>query len=207
MKEYVEILLSAKPLLPGVLEKRSNTCGKAGCRCKDKVNPRLHGPYYRLCYNLKGKSSTVFVPEADAAMIEQMTDNYREARSNTQDLALEMLELYRRNGLQAMLNEYVRLVERANCKKSGIKPESAVLRDTRVSRDKWKSKALERNGILDKNRVEIRDLKSSRDKWKNKAMAAQSREKSLQNELDEAEKQLNRAKAEVEAANKKNSMQ
>ncbi len=207
MKEYVEILLSAKPLLPGVLERRLNICGKADCRCKDKINPQLHGPYYRLCYNVKGKASTVFVPEADAAVIEQLTNNYREARSNTQYLAQAMVELYREHGLQAMLDEYSRLVERVNCKKSGTKPEAAVLRDTRVSRDKWKSKALARKDILDKNRVEIRDLKVSRDNWKSKAMAAQSRERSLQDELDEAEKQLNRARAEVEAASKKNSLQ
>jgi hypothetical protein len=207
MKKYVEILLSAKPLLPGVLEKRLNICGKADCRCKDKVNPQLHGPYYRLCYNVKGKASTVFVPEADAAVIDQLTNNYREARSNTQDLALEMVELYRRNGLQGMLNEYSRLVERLNCKKSGTKLESAILRNTRVSRDNWKGRALERKDILDKNRVEIRDLKASRDNWKNKAMAAQSRENSLRDELDEAVKQLNRASAEVEAASKKNSLQ
>lgn len=207
MKEYVEILLNAKPLLPGVLEKRLNICGKADCRCKDKVNPQMHGPYYRLCYNVKGKASTVFVPEADAAVIEQLTNNYREARSNTQYLAQAMVELYREHGLQVMLNEYIRLVERVNCKKSGTKPEAAVLRDTCVSRDKWKSKALERKDILDKNRVEIRDLKASRDNWKSKAMAAQSRERLLQEELDEAGKQLNRSRAEVEAASKKNSLQ
>jgi len=207
MKEYVEKLLSAKPHLPGVLEKRLNICGKADCRCKDKVNPRLHGPYYRLCYNVKGKASTVFVPDADAAAVEQLTNNYREARSNTQDLALKLVELYRQNGLQGMLNEYSRLVERANCKKSCAKPEPAALRATRVSRDKWKNKALERKDILDKNRVEIRDLKASRDNWKSKAMAAQSREKSLREELDDAEKQLKRAMSEAEAANKKNSLQ
>lgn len=207
MQECVKILLSAKPLLPGVLEKRLNICGKADCRCKDKVNPRLHGPYYRLCYNVKGKASTVFVADEDAAAIEKLTDNYREARSNTQDLALAMVELYREHGLQAMLNEYNRLVDRAICRKSGAKPEAAVLRDTRTSRDKWKSKVLERKDILDKNRVEIRDLKGSRDNWKSKAMAAQSRGKSLQNELAETKKQLKRAVAEAEAANKKNSLQ
>lgn len=207
MKEYLKILLSAKPVLPGVLDKRFNICGKADCCCKDKINPRLHGPYYRLCYNVKGKASTVFVPEADAAMVEQMTDNYREARSNTQDLALKMVELYRQNGLQKMLDEYSRLVELESCRKSGAKPESAVLRDTRISRDKWKDKALERKDILDKNRVEIRDLKASRDNWKSKAMAAQSREESLLDELDEAGKQLKRAMAEAEAASKKNFLQ
>lgn len=207
IQECVKILLSAKPLLPGVLEKRLNICGKADCRCKDKVNPQLHGPYYRLCYNVKGKASTVFVPEADAAVIEQLTNNYREARSNTQYLAQAMVELYGEHGLQAMLNEYNRQVDRAICKKSGTKPEAAVLRDTRISRDKWKNKALERKAILDKNRVEIRDIKASRDKWKSKAMAAQSRERTLQDELDEAEKQLNYARAEVEAASKKNSLQ
>lgn len=207
MEDLLKYQQRCKPILPGTLDRRTGVCGKPDCRCKDKTNPRLHGPYYRLCYNLKGKSSSIFIPEKDAGAIAEMTDNYRNLKSNTQDLALKMVELYRQNGLECMLNEYSRLVERINCKKSGTKPEAAVLRDTCVSRDKWKGKAMERKAILDKNQVEIRDIKASRDKWKSKAMAAQSRERTLQDELDEAEKQLNHARAEVEAASKKNSLQ
>jgi len=127
MKAQVKVLLNAEPVLPGTLENRYNICGKAECRCKDKVNPRKHGPYYRLSYSIKGKNSSVFVPEKDASAVERMTENYREARSNTQKLALEMVELYRREGLHSMLNKYRRLVEQEGSKKSGMKPETEGL--------------------------------------------------------------------------------
>ena len=106
MKQQVERMLNAKPMLPGTLEEHYNVCGKAQCRCKDKINPRKHGPYYRLSYSLKGKNSSVFVKKEDAPAIREMTENYRESRSNTQDLALEMIELYRHEGLQSMLDKY-----------------------------------------------------------------------------------------------------
>lgn len=203
MKEKLEILLSGKPVLPGTLEKRYNVCGKAGCCCKDKDNPRKHGPYYRLCYNLKGKNSSIFIPEQDALAIMEMTNNYRNARSNIQDLGLEMLELYHQNGLEGMLNKYHSMVDRVICKKSGGKPESGVLRDLRISRDKWKNKALERKTVQDKNRIKIRDLSVSRDNWKNKAMTTQDREKALQTELADAKKLLKRSIAETEETKKK----
>ena len=183
MKTQVNILLNAEPILPGTLECRYNICGKAGCRCKDKVNPRKHGPYYRLSYSIKGKNSSIFVPEEDARAIAMMTENYREARSNTQELALEIAELYRREGLHGMLNRYRCLVERERSKKSGTKPESAVLRELRASRDKWKSNALARGKVLEKKRIEIRDMKKSRGNWKSKAVAARNRAMKLQERI------------------------
>jgi len=179
MKEQVRILLQAKPVLPGSLEEHYNVCGKAQCCCKDKVNPQKHGPYYRLSYSLKGKNSSVFVKKEDAPAIMAMTESYRESRSNIQHLALAMVELYRQKGLECMLNEYNRQVDRAICKKSGTKPEAAVLRDTRISRDKWKKKALERQSEIDKMQVKIRDLEKSRGKWKEKAIQAKEENQEL----------------------------
>ncbi len=192
MKTQVKVLLNAEPVLPGTLENRYNICGKAGCRCKDKVNPRKHGPYYRLSYSIKGKNSSVFVPAEDAIAVARMTENYREARSNTQELALEMVELYRQEGLHGMLNNYRRQVEQEGSKKSGMKPESAVLREVHSSRDKWKSNALARGEVLEKNRIEIRDLKKSRENWKHKAFMAQGRATKLQKKIKDMENIMRR---------------
>lgn len=170
MKKKLEIWLNTKPVLPGTLEKRFNVCGKPGCRCKDKVNPQKHGPYYRLSYNLKGKNSSIFVPSKDAAIIEEMTNNYREAKSNIQDLALSMVDFYRQDGLDGMLERYERMVDSEISKKTGSKPASAVLRETSSSKDKWKAKALDRKSKLNKKQVKIRDLEKSRASWKAKAM-------------------------------------
>lgn len=179
IKEQIRILLQAKPMLPGTLEEHYNVCGKAQCRCKDKVNPQKHGPYYRLSYSLKGKNSSVFVKSEDAPAVLEMTDNYRESRSNIQHLALSMVDLYRQDGLQAMLNKYEEMLDLEIARKNGAKPASRTLRETRLSCDKWKAKALERKLELDKMAVKIRDLEKSRDKWKGKAAEAKKEQQEL----------------------------
>ncbi len=202
MKEQVKYLLSAKPILPGTLAEHYNVCGKVVCRCKDKINPRKHGPYYRLSYNVKGKNSSIFVRREDAKVIKEMTENYKKSRSNTQELSLEMIEAYRRKGLQGMLAKYAKLIERENRKKISAKPEAAVLRNTRISRNNWKNKALERQAILGENRVKVRDIEKSRNNWKNKALEAQKKLKSAQYELVGTKKKLIKAE---KINNKKNS--
>jgi len=190
MRVQVKALLNAEPVLPGTLEERYNVCGKAGCRCKDKINPRRHGPYYRLSYSVKGRNSSVFVRRDDARAIKKMTENYRKARSNTQELSLAMVQAYRQYGLQGMLKKYRELSEWEGRKKSGTMRESSTLRNTRISRNNWKDKALERQAVLEKNRIQIRDIKKSRDTWKNKVLNAQREVKKLQKQLKDADKKI-----------------
>lgn len=196
MKEKVKKLLAAEPVLPGTLEKHYNVCGKPGCRCKDKINPRKHGPYYRLSYNVKGKNSSVFVKKEDAEAIKKMTENYKKARSNTQDMALVMVDFYRKNGLDATLNEYRSLLERERTRQAGGKSASAVLKETRNSRDKWKKKAIGRVAVINKNRVTIRDIRKSCDSWKKKAMASRKKVIILEKKLEKTEKLLRKAEKE-----------
>ena len=181
MKEQIRILLQAKPVLPGSLEEHYNVCGKAQCRCKDKVNPQKHGPQYRLSYSLKGKNSSVFVKKEDAPAVMAMTENYRESRSNIQHLALAMVELYRQEGLQGMLDKYEEMLDLEISRQSGARPAARSLRETRSSCDKWKIKALERQSEINKMLVKIRDLEKSRDKWKAKAQEAKEENLELKN--------------------------
>ena len=69
MEEEIKIMIQSKPFLPGSLAEHYNVCGKARCRCKDKVNPRKHGPYYRLSYSLRGKNSSIAVSRKDASFV------------------------------------------------------------------------------------------------------------------------------------------
>lgn len=190
MKTQIKALISAKPVLPGKLEEHYNVCGKAGCRCKDKINPRKHGPYFRLSYSIKGKNSSVFVKKEDASLVKELTENYKEARSNIQDLSLEMVQSYRENGINETLEKYQKLVEFEMKKKLGLSPEPTILRKCRTSCDSWKNKALERRSVLEKNHVKIRDLKKSRDSWKTKAIVAQEEVRTLQKKLDEADRKI-----------------
>jgi len=188
MKQQVEKMLNAKPMLPGTLEEHYNVCGKAQCRCKDKINPRKHGPYYRLSYSLNEKNSSVFVKKEDAPAIREMTENYRESRSNTQDLALEMIELYRQEGLRGMLDKYEVILASEISKKTGSKSASRILREARSSSGKWKAKALERQAEIAKMQVKTRDLKNSRDNWKAKAMQLKKENQELRAELEKSKK-------------------
>ena len=190
MKEQIRIMMQAKPILPGTLAEHYTVCGKAQCRCKDKINPRKHGPYYRLSYSLKGKNSSVFVKKEDASAIKEMTKNYRQSRSNTQDLALEMVELYRQDGLPGMLDQYEKILDTEISKKTGAKSASRILRETRSSSDKWKTKALERQTKIIKNQVKTRDLENSRDNWKAKAMQVKKENHELRKELGKSKKNL-----------------
>jgi len=186
MKEQIRVMMQSKPTLPGSLEEHYNVCGKAQCRCKDKINPRKHGPYYRLSYSLKGKNSSVFVKKKDASAIKEMTENYRQSRSNTQDLALKMIELYRQEGLRGMIDKYEKIFDAEISKKTGVQSTSKILRETRSSSDKWKTKALERQAEIAKMQVKVRDLENSRDNWKAKAMQAKKENYELHKELEKS---------------------
>jgi hypothetical protein len=137
---------------------------------------------------LKGKNSSVFVKKEDASVIKKMTENYRQSRSNTQDLALKMIELYRQEGLQGMIDKYEKILNAEFCKKAGTKPASRILRETRSSCDKWKAKALERQAEIGKVQVKTRDLEKSRDNWKAKAIQVKKENQELRKELEKSKK-------------------
>lgn len=183
MKDKIAIMLSGKLMLPGTVAEYYNVCGKIPCRCKDKDNPQKHGPYSQLSYNLSGKNSSISVKKGDAEFIRQMTDNYRIHVQNTQELSLELLELYKNEGYQAMVDKYEHLIDREISKKTGRKPESIVLRETKTSLDKWKSKSVERRVELEKLKIKVRDLSASRDNWKSKAVQSKTTVKELEEKV------------------------
>ena len=83
---------------PGSLSKQYNICGNPTCRCKDKDNPKKHGPYYQLSYTHKGKSKTEFVRKGMEKQVKNELRNYREFKQLTQewvDLSLEISRLRR----------------------------------------------------------------------------------------------------------------
>jgi hypothetical protein len=188
MKDELITLLGGKPILPGTVGEYYNVCGKTPCRCKNKDNPQKHGPYYQLSYNLKGKNSSISIKKTDVEIIRKMTDNYRMHIQHTQELSLELLELYKNEGLQAMISKYEALVDREISRKSGRRSESVILRETKTSLNKWKSKSIERRVEIDKIKVKVRDLTASRENWKSKAKRANGRADELQAELVQLKK-------------------
>jgi Family of unknown function (DUF6788) len=82
-------------LRPGSLSEQYNTCGTAGCRCKQDPAKR-HGPYHQLSFNRKGRSSTRFVQKTSVAVVKRQLKNYarlRELVDEWIDLSTELCVL------------------------------------------------------------------------------------------------------------------
>lgn len=48
-------VMELSPVCSGSLHEQYLTCGKAGCGCHDRKEPRLHGPYYLWRRHIDGK--------------------------------------------------------------------------------------------------------------------------------------------------------
>ena len=163
-------------VLPGSISKQFNVCGNPKCRCKDKSNPRKHGPQYKLGYSLGGKSSTIHIKEQDYQSASKMTDSFREMRSLQTLLHQESIRLCRDLGAnEAML--HMQGAHRNLIRKMAnpYKGSEFALKD---SQEKWKIKAIDRQSELQKNKVKLRDLESSREKWRSEALMLRQYEKS-----------------------------
>jgi hypothetical protein len=77
-------LLNLGPLHPGSLSRQYNVCGKPGCRCKDPVAPRRHGPYYKVSYVYRGRFSSRFVPREKVKEVRAELVNYKRLRKLTE---------------------------------------------------------------------------------------------------------------------------
>lgn len=81
------------PLHPGSLSRQYNVCGKPGCRCKARPNPRRHGPYYKVSYVFRGRFTSRFVPRQELKAVRAELANYKRFRKLTQawvELALRL---------------------------------------------------------------------------------------------------------------------
>lgn len=139
------------PVLPGSLDSFYNVCGKPGCRCKDKQNPRKHGPYYRLSYSLAGRNSSMYVKQEDVDEARRMVDNYKKLRALTLELALVTLDSVRDRGV----SDTLKLVESSSGRAGAVS---------------WKEKCRQRVAQLKAAAVKIRDLTNSRDKWRQECL-------------------------------------
>ena len=77
IQKVKEKLVAIDEMRPGSISRQYNVCGSPNCRCKDKVNPKKHGPYYQLSYTHKGKSTTEFVKKDEVAAVKRQIRNYR----------------------------------------------------------------------------------------------------------------------------------
>lgn len=179
LEKMIADLMSLKPMLPGSISEQYNVCGKANCRCKDKVNPQKHGPQSRLSYSLPGKNSTIVIRKADVPIVSGMTDNFKNMRQLISEISIEAVKIYREDGADALHERMTKAISKGKAKISGVKSGSAKLIDIEVSRDKWKARAKERTKMAQKGTVTIKNLTDSREKWKAESMFARPELKRL----------------------------
>ena len=83
------------PMRPGSISRQYNVCGKPGCRCKHRKDPRRHGPYYQLNYVYRGKKTSKFVRTEILKQVRTELANYKRFRRLTErwiGLALRVAE-------------------------------------------------------------------------------------------------------------------
>lgn len=96
IKNIKKQLFEIGDLHPGSLSKQFNICGTPGCKCKDKNNPKKHGPYYQLSFVHKGKSTSRFISPAFVPEIKRQLANYKKFKKlieNWKSLATELAKL------------------------------------------------------------------------------------------------------------------
>jgi len=75
-----EELASLGPLHPGSLSRQYNVCGKPGCACKNRPNPRRHGPYYKVSYVYGGRFTSRFASGQQLKAVRLELANYKRLR-------------------------------------------------------------------------------------------------------------------------------
>lgn len=93
LKEVVKRIMAAGPILPGTVREQYNICGKPGCKCKNKLNPVRHGPYYQLSYNIGTRSSSMFIRKEDLPEVKKRIENYKAFKKAVKDyIELNVME-------------------------------------------------------------------------------------------------------------------
>jgi hypothetical protein len=85
-------ILNIGEMRPGSIAQQYNVCGTIGCKCKDPIKPKKHGPYYQLSYAHKKKHTTRFIRPNQLSEVKKQTMEYKKLKALIDlwiDLALE----------------------------------------------------------------------------------------------------------------------
>jgi hypothetical protein len=99
-------LIELSPLCSGSLHEQCLPCGKPECRCHDKTDPQLHGPYYLWVRRIGGKQvNRTLRPGPDLERVKAGIQNYRrfqevfaELLQQDEDAVLEVERMVEREG-------------------------------------------------------------------------------------------------------------
>jgi hypothetical protein len=172
-------LLSDGPVLPGGVKEHHNVCGKKNCRCKDPENPVVHGPYTVLSWTVSGQGSSLTLDPGNRTSAEEMVERFRTLKDLVNQLALGYVDGIRARGMAEIRRDVLVL----GGSRMMLKVSTAEAKRLVVSRDAWKDKALQRQCLLEKDRITMRDLKKSRDTWRAEAMTSRTQRAELESKF------------------------
>ena len=86
---------------PGKISLQYTVCNKPNCACKDKVNPKKHGPYYQLSYSVKGKSRTRFIKAKDVDKVNDYIREYKRIKALINDLSEAYVDQFKKDGWES----------------------------------------------------------------------------------------------------------
>jgi hypothetical protein len=178
----ITVLFESGPILPGGIRTYYNVCGTPGCKCKDKENPKKHGPYHQLSYSVAGHSSSMFVKNINFPETQEMVKRFKALKHLINLLALEYAKQIRKDGFDVIQNVVIKFV-------ASPEENAKTLTVQQNRKDTWKEKATIRRNELRAAKVKIRDLENSRSEWKEKAQQRKTEIKRLQKELAAMENQ------------------
>ncbi len=83
----------------GSLTEQYNVCGQQNCKCKDKKNPKKHGPYYQLSYTRYKKSTSEFISRERVDAVRQQLADYKtfmKLKDEWIDISIQLAKLRRK---------------------------------------------------------------------------------------------------------------
>jgi len=86
-------LMSLGDMHPGSMTEQYNICGTPGCKCKDKHNPKKHGPYYQLSFVHNKKNSSRFVKQELVNETRHQLANYKKFKQLVEEWKIAATEL------------------------------------------------------------------------------------------------------------------
>jgi hypothetical protein len=95
-----EEIMALGSVHPGRVSEQYNVCGSAGCACKDKDNPRKHGPYFYLSYSFKGRSRTNFIGKENVQEMRLRNERFVELKRLFQELIEASIDQAQEDGLR-----------------------------------------------------------------------------------------------------------
>jgi len=93
IRKVKEEIATLGEIRPGSLSVQFNVCGTRNCKCKDKENPRKHGPYYQLSYTRNGRGTSEFVRAEDLETVRKQLEDYKRFSGLKDEWVTASLEL------------------------------------------------------------------------------------------------------------------